>query len=140
MRGRRGRVIFGRLDASRFNAPVGHAPDHGERVTEIVASDRMGQDFEWIVMKARRPKEHASGESCGFMNYGYHDFMKQRRAQNSRAGEEYLQITVPKATKKSLKMMAARTGDPMRLIILRALAQSGIKVPQKDLHDRRKSG
>lgn len=53
--------------------------------------------------------------------------------------EETLQITVPKITKKSLKISAAESGDPMRLIVLRALANAGIQVPKKELHDRRKS-
>jgi hypothetical protein len=53
--------------------------------------------------------------------------------------DEPLQITVPKVTKKSLKMRAAESGDPMRVIVLRALAAVGIQVPEKELQDRRKA-
>jgi hypothetical protein len=52
--------------------------------------------------------------------------------------EEPLQITVPKVTKKSLKMRSAESGDPMRVIVLRALADAGIQVPDEELQDRRK--
>lgn len=54
-------------------------------------------------------------------------------------GEENLQITVPSVTKKSLKIRAAESGDPMRVIVLRALAEAGIQVPDEELQDRRKS-
>lgn len=53
--------------------------------------------------------------------------------------EENLQVTVPRETKRSLKIRAAETGDPMRLIVLRALAAAGIAVPKKELQDRRKA-
>jgi hypothetical protein len=52
--------------------------------------------------------------------------------------QETLQITVPRSTKRSLKMTAARNGEPMRLIILKALKTVGIRVPKEELHDRRK--
>lgn len=52
--------------------------------------------------------------------------------------EDTLQITVPKVTKKSLKMRSAESGDPMRVIVLRALADAGIQVPDEELQDRRK--
>jgi hypothetical protein len=65
--------------------------------------------------------------------------MKSERVGRAAGGvEETLQITVPKITKKSLKIAAAESGDPMRLIVLRALAEAGIKVPQEELQDRRK--
>lgn len=53
--------------------------------------------------------------------------------------QENLQITVPRITKKSLKILSAESGDPMRLIVLRALASAGVKVPKRELQDRRKS-
>lgn len=52
--------------------------------------------------------------------------------------EENLQISVPHSTKKSLKIRSAETGDPMRVIVLRALAAVGIEVPEEELKDRRK--
>lgn len=58
--------------------------------------------------------------------------------RSSADAEEPLQITVPKITKKSLKLNAVETGDPMRVIVLRALAKAGIQVPKEELCDRRK--
>ncbi len=55
------------------------------------------------------------------------------------SGEDTLQITVPKITKKNLRIRAAESGDPMRVIVLRALAEAGIEVPGEELQDRRKA-
>lgn len=52
--------------------------------------------------------------------------------------EETLQITLPRVTKKSLRIRAAESGETMRVIVLRALAAKGIEVPDTELHDRRK--
>ena len=52
--------------------------------------------------------------------------------------EESLQLSVPHITKRSLKIRAAETGDPMRVIVLRALANAGIQVPDTELKGRRK--
>ncbi|SCB50380.1 hypothetical protein [Rhizobium multihospitium] len=60
------------------------------------------------------------------------------RATSKPAAEENLQITVPSATKKSLKMKAAESGETMRIIVLRALAAAGIKVPAEELQASRK--
>lgn len=56
----------------------------------------------------------------------------------SQVCEEPLQITVPKVTKKSLKIRAAESGVTMRVIVLKSLAAAGIHVPQSVLQDRRK--
>lgn len=66
--------------------------------------------------------------------------MKRVTKQQSSAGdpEEFLQITIPRVTKRSLKMRAAESGEPMRVVVLKALASAGITVPQSELHDRRK--
>jgi hypothetical protein len=65
-----------------------------------------------------------------------------KRAARSQAvsndAEELLQVTVPRVTKRSLKMRAAESGEPMRVVVLKALASAGITVPRGDLHDRRK--
>ncbi len=53
--------------------------------------------------------------------------------------DENLQISVPHSTKKSLKIRSAETGDPMRVIVLKALAAAGIEVPEEELKDRRKA-
>lgn len=60
------------------------------------------------------------------------------RSQGTEKTEENLQITVPSATKRDLRMKAAETGDTMRVIVLRALSAAGVKVPSKELLDRRK--
>jgi hypothetical protein len=60
------------------------------------------------------------------------------RGAASSPPEDPLQVTVPRITKKSLKVRAAETGDTMRVIVLRALAAAGIQVPEKELLDRRK--
>jgi hypothetical protein len=67
--------------------------------------------------------------------------MKLARQSRKLAGDpqETLQITVPQSTKRSLKVRAAESGEPMRLIILKALLEAGISVPSEELHDRRKS-
>ncbi|MHB8347382.1 MAG: hypothetical protein ACYDHM_09380 [Acidiferrobacterales bacterium] len=65
-----------------------------------------------------------------------------KRAANSQAAssdaEELLQVTIPRVTKRSLKMRAAESGEPMRVVVLKALASVGITVPHGELHDRRK--
>ena len=53
--------------------------------------------------------------------------------------EETLQIAIPLVTKKSLRMRSAESGDTMRVIVLRALAKAGIRVPGGELQDRRKA-
>jgi hypothetical protein len=53
--------------------------------------------------------------------------------------EETLQITIPVVTKKSLRMKSAESGDTMRVIVLKALSKAGIRVPDDELLDRRKS-
>lgn len=55
------------------------------------------------------------------------------------SSEEPLQISVPKITKKSLKIKAAQSGETMRVIVLRALANAGIKVSDEEIQDRKKS-
>jgi hypothetical protein len=53
--------------------------------------------------------------------------------------EETLQITIPRVTKKSLRMKSAESGDTMRVIVLKALLKAGIRVPNDELLDRRKT-
>jgi len=61
------------------------------------------------------------------------------RPSDKAEAEDTLQITIPRTTKKSLRMRAAESGDPMRVIVLRALAKDGIRVPLSELQDRRKT-
>jgi len=60
------------------------------------------------------------------------------RSGKQSASEETLQITVPVVTKKSLRLKSAESGDTMRMIVLRALAAAGVRVPTEELQDRRK--
>lgn len=61
------------------------------------------------------------------------------KSQDASSGsEELLQVSVPRITKRSLKMRAAESGEPMRVVVLKALASAGITVPHDELHDRRK--
>jgi hypothetical protein len=52
--------------------------------------------------------------------------------------EETLQIAIPLVTKKSLRMKSAESGNTMRVIVLKALAKAGIRVPPDEVQDRRK--
>jgi hypothetical protein len=61
------------------------------------------------------------------------------RAAKKFEAEENLQLTVPIETKRDLRMKAAESGETMRVIVLRALASAGIRVPNKELLDRRKA-
>jgi hypothetical protein len=49
-----------------------------------------------------------------------------------------LQLQVPKSTKRDLQIRSAEAGEPMRLLVLKALAAYGIHVPEDSLIDRRK--
>jgi hypothetical protein len=65
--------------------------------------------------------------------------MKRSSRPSSPPDEDVpLQVTVPRVTKRSLKMRAAESGEPMRVVVLKALASAGITVPLGELHDRRK--
>jgi hypothetical protein len=63
-----------------------------------------------------------------------------RTAVAASGSEEPLQVTVPQVTKRDLKIKSAERGEPMRVIVLKALAAAGIQVPQAELQDRRKEG
>ena len=52
--------------------------------------------------------------------------------------DETLQIQVPAVTKKHLALRAVETGEPIRVVVLRALAAYDIPVPKEAIHDRRK--
>lgn len=53
--------------------------------------------------------------------------------------EETQQITVPLITKRALKIRVAEAGDPMRVILLRALAATSNQARLKEIQDRRKA-
>ena len=50
-----------------------------------------------------------------------------------------LQLSIPASTKKQLQIKAVETGDPVRLLVLRALSAAGYDVPAAELTDRRKA-
>ncbi|MXY32828.1 MAG: hypothetical protein F4Y60_01805 [Boseongicola sp. SB0664_bin_43] len=49
-----------------------------------------------------------------------------------------LQVQVPASTKLAIHIRSAETGDPMRVLVLRALAAYGFPVPKEAITDRRK--
>jgi len=63
-----------------------------------------------------------------------------RRLSANLEQEVAVQIRMPAVTKRSLKFRAAETGEPMRVIVLRALSDAGIQVPERELRGRRKPG
>ena len=50
-----------------------------------------------------------------------------------------LQVMVPSEVKDQLRHMAARENRTHRSIVLEALKRIGIKVPDGEIHDRRKT-
>jgi hypothetical protein len=54
-------------------------------------------------------------------------------------GDEHLQIQVPSATKLDLAVRAAKAREPIRMVVLRALAAYGVEVPAEAIQDRRRS-
>jgi len=50
-----------------------------------------------------------------------------------------MQVYVPQATMRSLKLMAAERGVTMREVVLAALHAYGLDVPVDDLRDRRRT-
>lgn len=53
-------------------------------------------------------------------------------------GDDHLQVQVPLATKRDLGQRALDTREPIRMIVLRALAAYGVVVPEGAITDRRK--
>lgn len=49
-----------------------------------------------------------------------------------------LQIDIPYDTKKQLRLRSAETGDPVRVLVLKALKQAGYTIPSATMVDRRK--
>ena len=54
------------------------------------------------------------------------------------SAEETLQIQVPAITKKHLALKAVEAREPIRMVVLRALAAYDIPVPKDAIQDRRK--
>lgn len=73
------------------------------------------------------------------MNSCYRSFMKTQNLETLRLGDDKaLQVQIPAATKRAIHMRSAETGDPMRVLVLKALAAYGFPVPEDALVDRRK--
>lgn len=53
-------------------------------------------------------------------------------------GDEHLQVQVPVATKRDLGQRALDTREPIRMVVLRALAAYGVTVPDGAITDRRR--
>lgn len=52
---------------------------------------------------------------------------------------DQLQLAIPSTTKRALKIRSVETGEPVRLLVLKALRQAGYEVPEDELVDRRKA-
>lgn len=63
--------------------------------------------------------------------------MKKSKRSNG-GGDEHLQIQVPAATKRDLGQRALDSREPIRMVVLRALAAYGVIVPEGAIADRRK--
>ncbi|MFN0190549.1 MAG: hypothetical protein ACKVP5_01050 [Aestuariivirga sp.] len=64
--------------------------------------------------------------------------MKQIVSVHQNMIDEHLQIQVPAITKRHLGIQAAKTREPIRVIVLRALKAYGVPVPRKAITDRRR--
>lgn len=71
------------------------------------------------------------------MKLCFYGFMKTGRAAGG-GNDEHLQIQVPAATKRDLGQRALDTREPIRMVVLRALAAYGVTVPEDAITDRRK--
>jgi hypothetical protein len=67
----------------------------------------------------------------------FYSFMKFDETSAS-GDDEHLQIQVPAATKRDLGQRALDTREPLRMVVLRALAAYGVTVPEGAITDRRK--
>jgi hypothetical protein len=60
------------------------------------------------------------------------------KSRNAKASDANLQIQVPQETKFDLGLKALQSREPLRMIVLRALAAYGVVVPPAAIVDRRK--
>ena len=67
----------------------------------------------------------------------FYVFMKQSDSSDD-VGDEHLQVQVPTATKRDLGQRALDSREPIRMVVLRALAAYGVVVPEGAIADRRK--
>lgn len=65
------------------------------------------------------------------------DFMKID-PKPEEEGDDHLQVQVPIATKRDLGQRSLDTREPIRMVVLRALAAYGVVVPEGAITDRRK--
>lgn len=71
------------------------------------------------------------------MKIWFYGFMKQGSGSDD-DGDEHLQVQVPTATKRDLGQRALDSREPIRMVVLRALAAYGVVVPEGAITDRRK--
>jgi hypothetical protein len=71
------------------------------------------------------------------MKLCFHDFMRPTLDQ-AENGDDHLQVQVPVVTKRDLGQRALDTREPIRMVVLRALAAYGVVVPEDAITDRRK--
>lgn len=63
--------------------------------------------------------------------------MTKVRTNRSVEEDEHLQIQVPASTKRFLGIRAAENGEPIRVVVLKALKAYGVPVPKEAIMDRR---
>ena len=71
------------------------------------------------------------------MKTWFYVFMKEWDSSED-FGDEHLQVQVPSATKRDLGQRALDSREPIRMVVLRALAAYGVVVPEGAIADRRK--
>jgi hypothetical protein len=71
------------------------------------------------------------------MKTWFYVFMKKFDSSDD-CGDEHLQVQVPTATKRDLGQRALDSREPIRMVVLRALAAYGVVVPEGAIADRRK--
>ena len=67
------------------------------------------------------------------------DIDKVRPVKAQKPEEATLQVEIPAGVKKHLRVRAARDGETMRAIVLKALKAYGIPVDKRAIADRRKT-
>jgi hypothetical protein len=61
------------------------------------------------------------------------------RVKPAKTRDVPLQIVVPESVRRAVEIAAAQQGTTKRVLVLRALREAGIEVPEEELHDRRRA-
>jgi hypothetical protein len=74
---------------------------------------------------------------ASFMKICFHETMTQI-GETHEDPDENLQVQIPASTKRSLGHRSVETREPVRMIVLRALKEYGLPVPDEAIWDRRR--